>query len=159
MQYASDSMLYAIVPYVGAGPLKLGMTQADAYVILGEPELAMKDADGPVESVTLYWEGSGIQLIFDVKNDSLVSISFYSNIKNVELDGAIINWNKTKELYNYLVKSDCTAKEALGITVFFEKGISVDGFETNYINSKSLTVFAHGQFDPNDPVFKPLSVK
>ena len=135
------------------------MNGYDAYVILGAPELAMKDSDGPVESVTLYWEGSGIQLIFDVKNDSLVSISFYSNIENIELDGLILDWNETVEMYDYLVKNDASAKEAHGITVFFEKGISVDSFETDETSTKSLTVFAPGQFDPNAPYFKKVSVK
>ena len=159
MQYASDFMQFAIVPYVGAGPLKLGMTQADAYVILGEPELVRKDTDGPVELVTMYWQDNGLQLIFDVKDDSLVSISFYSNIQNVILDGQIIDWHNTKDLYSYLVKADRTAKKVFSITVFFEKGVSVGSLDTDDISTKSITVFAHGQFDPDDPDFEPVSVK
>lgn len=152
-------MEYVIVPYVAAGPLKFGMSQADACAVLGKPRLVLKNPDATVESVTLYWENNGIQLIFDVKDDSLVSISFYSNVQNVILDGKIIDWDNTKDLYSDLVKADRTAKKVFGITVFFEKGISVAGLETGDISTKSLTVFAHGQFDQNDPYFKPVSVK
>lgn len=145
---------YEIVPYVGVGSLKFGMSKFEAEMELGKPSLSQYDDDNGL--VTDYWNDNGLQLSFERGTDRLVLISLYSNIDNVGIGSVRIDWNKTNEVYKALLSADLSAKQTVGITVFFKYGLSVAGFLSENNGDKSLTAFAEGQWSPDDPMLKPV---
>lgn len=147
---------YEILPYVGVGLLKFGMSQLEAERVLGKPSLSQYDEDAGL--VTDYWNDNGLQLFFERGADRLVLISLYSNIDNIGIGSVCIDWDKTKEVYKALLSDDFSAKQTVGITIFFKYGLSVAGFLSENNGDKSLTVFAKGQWDPDDPLLRPVKI-
>lgn len=145
---------YEVTPYVGVGDLKFGMSPSIAEALLGKPKLS--DFDEDTGTTTQYWENNGLQLTFSENDNRLVSISMYSNINNIQLPGIPFNWANSKSTYDTLIKLDPSARQTVGITVFFKYGIAVTGFREDEDGSKSITAFDKGQWTQEDPYLKPL---
>lgn len=143
---------YAIFPYVGVGDLRFGMSQEEAASILGNPDITEEDVDA--ELTTHYWRDNGLQLSFDALSHKLILISLYSNIQNIRMGDREFDWHRTSEMYRELLKQDPSARQTVGITIFFKYGISIVGFLSDDLGGKSLTVFAKGQWSPDDPALK-----
>lgn len=73
---------YEILPYVGIGNLKFGISPSTAEVILGKPKFS--DFNTDTGTTTQYWENNGLQLEFSKDDENLISISMYSNINNIK---------------------------------------------------------------------------
>lgn len=146
---------YEILPYVGVGDLKFGISPSMAEVILGKPKLSYYDSD--TDTTTQYWNNNGLQLAFSKDDNALVSISMYSNIDNISLPGIRFEWNSSKSTYNSLTTLDPSAMKTVGITVFFKYGIAVSGLLGEENGDKSITAFSKGQWTPEDPYLKQLT--
>jgi len=133
---------YEIKPYIGVGPLNFEMSKKDVIAILGEPDFF--DTDDCTNILVGYWEENGLQLSFEAQTENLVSISLYSNIKNIQLGLLKLDWKKSQKFYQELIQKDSSVKKTAGITIFFDHGISVTGFMGDEDGNKSLSVFKNG---------------
>ncbi|MDX3933954.1 hypothetical protein [Stenotrophomonas sp.] len=147
-------MSYEILPYVGVGKLRFGMSPSMVATMIGEPQFSCYDTDAG--ATTQYWHGNGLQLTFLKCSNSLASISMYSNISNVSLPGIALDWSRSKSTYESLMHLDPSAMTTVGITVFFKYGIAVSGFQNEDGGGKSITAFSEGQWTPEDPFLKQV---
>lgn len=145
---------FNVVPYVGVGELKFGMSREDVSSILGPADLYQYDEDTGL--ITDYRYENGLQTLFVKESGRLVMVSLYSNVENVSVGETAINWGDARNIYEDLLVGDPSAKGAAGITVFFKYGVSVAGFHSNGNGDKSLTAFEVGQWRQDDPMLKPV---
>jgi len=96
---------WEIVPYTRVGKLQFGISQEEARNILGKEALIDFDKD----EIILYWRENALQLVFD--KDGLSIVSFYPYIENIFIEGKLLNWNKTKPLFKWLLKNDPSVKQ------------------------------------------------
>jgi len=127
-----------IVPYERVGKLTFGISPDEARSILGKEDLKDFDEDETI----LYWQENALQLVFDDKG--LSNVSFYPYIENIIIEEKLLNWNKTKPLFKWLLKNDPSVKKSLDIYVFFKFGIAVADFDHNENDQKSMSAFRKG---------------
>ena len=146
---------YEISPYVGVGELEFGISPFMVERVLSKPNFSYYDTD--TDTTTQYWNNNGLQLSFSKKNNTLTSISMYSNIRNITLPGIKFDWNTSNTTYNSLIKSDPSAMKTVGITVFFKYGIAVSGLSGEDNGNKSITAFTKGEWVSEDPYLERLT--
>jgi len=139
-----------IVPYTRVGVLEFGINQGKATNILGKESLIDFDENETI----LYWQENALQLVFD--NEGLSTVSFYPYIENIIIEEKLLNWNKTKPLFKWLLKNDPSVKKELSIYVFFRYGISVAYFDQHENNNKSMSVFRKGVWTIDDPLLQVI---
>lgn len=145
---------FEILPYVGVGPLRFGMTPDEVATVLGPPAFSVPDEDA---AVIVYYRGdNAIQTSHDARTNRLVLASFYFPVAGLRLYDHSLNWERSADWFEWLKQADSSARQKYGITVFFRFGISVAGFQGAENGQKSMTVFDRGQWCPDDPDFGPL---
>lgn len=145
---------YFITPYVGVDSLKFGMKRADVYTILGTPQHTKKSRFS--NELTDYWSDNGLQLTFSGIDGHLLEISLYPNLPNVELKEIKLFEEPGRQAYEKLCDSDGDPRETVGVTIFFKYGLATTGFLNEDDDQKSVTAFAAGRWDKNDPNLKPI---
>lgn len=138
-----------IMPYIGVGKIKFGMTRNEIYESIGYP--TRKKKPSPLNEFTEYWFENGLQLTFNYPSGALAEISIYPNIKNVTLNELSIFEEDGKAVYKSLCDYDGDPRETVGITVFFKLGLAITGFLDGDEDQKSITAFADGVWDKHDP--------
>lgn len=136
---------HIITPYVGVGPLKFGMTRADAHKILGAP-LSSKKSRFSDESKD-FWDENGLQLTFSGGDEKLLEISLYPNLPDVELNGLKLFTVPGADAFKALSALDTAPLTRAGTTIFLKLGLAVGGFLHSDESDKSVTAFAKGRWD------------
>ena len=145
---------FKIHPYIGVGTLRFGMRRDEVAFVLGSSDFSNLDLETQI--VTEYRRSNGLQTCFDQDTGKLVMVSFYSNIDGVSLNDVSLVWPNSKTFYEWMLETDCSAKTAFGISIFFKYGVSSAGLSGNEEGNKSITVFQKGQWDSNDPALKNI---
>lgn len=140
---------YRIYPYVGIGDLKFGMNRTEVAGVVGKPEV---EAVNKYSGVSIeYRLDSALQTAYDTSTGLLVLVSVYAPIAGVSLLQRYLDWDKSANWYEMLRKTDPSARQTVGISIFFQHGISTAGLEGVERSEKSVTVFASGQWLEDDP--------
>ncbi|WP_343742264.1 hypothetical protein [Herbaspirillum huttiense] len=136
---------HIIVPYVGVGPLKFGMTREEIYPILGAP-LSLKKCRFFDES-TEYWSENGLQLTFSDTDGGLVEIGLSPDLPNVQLNGLklfeVPGWQAFEALHDW----DNVPLITAGTTIFLKLGLAAGGFLNDDDADKAIAVFVNGRWD------------
>lgn len=152
---------WTIEPYVGAGPLKFGMSPADVAAILGPPEstseisasFALAGQDDMAEAfrdrTTEVRVGADRKTILpklDYVKGKLVSIDFSPSTRDLELNGTRLFKLKPKERIVQLIESSGTVFQSFNGYIFLDFGLSMASVE-NARSNPTICVFAKGDFD------------
>lgn len=151
----SDS--FDIKPYVGAGPLRFGMTRKQVEDVLGPPDKAKRTMFR--NETQEFRRQSGLQIVYSTSDETLVEISFYSN-QSVSFEGMDVFHTPGKNVIKRLAETDGKTLETVGILVFLHLGIAMTGFlQDEEPGQKSISVFAKGRWDSEIKDLKPLKMK
>jgi hypothetical protein len=146
---------YEIRPYVGVGDLKFGMSREDVHRTSGLADSTIDDEESG--TIIEYRHDNTLQAAYDRNTKRLVLVSMYSPLDGVRVGDRTLDWLHSEEWYNYLCMTDPTARQVVGISVFFKYGISTAGLLKLERGDKSVTAFAKGQWDEHDRAMKPLT--
>jgi hypothetical protein len=143
--------------YIGAGPLRFGMTRKQVEDVLGAPDKAKRTM---FRSETQeFRRQSGLQTVYSASDETLVEISFYAN-QSVSFEGMDIFHTPGKNMIRRLAEADGKPLETVGILVFLNLGIAMTGFlQDEEPGQKSISVFAKGRWDSEVEDLKPFKMK
>jgi hypothetical protein len=148
---------FHIQPYVGAGPLRFGMTRKQVEDVLGPPEKTKRILFRNEKQE--FRRQSGLQTVYSASDETLVEISFYAN-QSVSFDGMDIFHTPGKNMIKRLAEADSKPLETVGISVFLNLGIAMTGFlQDEEPGQKSISVFAKGRWDSEIEDLKPCKMK
>ena len=140
-------MRFTIVPYVGALPIKFGMSQAEVTELLGEPKLRSETFAGRLshnyENVVVGYSELG----------RVNHVAFLPG-SHVELEG-VDPFGPSG--FDKLVAIDGGAMEVSGAVVLPNLGIAADGFVTGDEGDKGVAVFVRGEYDNVRHRMKPFT--
>jgi hypothetical protein len=145
---------YTIHSFVGVGNLKFGMSRTQVHNELGLPIRSRKDRSS--SNITDFWIDNGLQLAFSSPEGQLREISLYSNISGVELANFKIFEPPSRETFGKLCELDGDPRVIVGIVVFLRLGITATGFLNEDGDDRSVTAFAPGVWQVNDPKLVPF---
>ena len=141
-------MTFDLKPFVGAGPVAFGMSPAEVDSLLGPPSRVLKNREGDRQE---YREG--LILTYAQADDGLADITLtppasalYEGRDLLALENPI----------SFLRAFDSTPLKAVGITVFFQLGISLTGFDLPADPQKGVGLFAKGSWDSLRHRLRPL---
>ena len=126
-----EQVTFNIDPYIGAGPIKFGMTKAQVAKILGKPEHSGKTYTGRTD------ERRGPIAIRYNKKGKVDEISFLDTV-SVTFDGQDL-FNSPKGLKFLETKEKPVS--SYGFKIFFSLGIAVTGISKKK-EEKTVSVFA-----------------
>jgi hypothetical protein len=140
---------YTIESFVGVGMLKFGMPRAQVHVLLGNPPRSRKSKFS--EGVTDFWNENGLQLAFSDSRGQLREIGLYPNLPKVELGSLNLFDRPGKEVLQKLCELDGSPRITVGVVVLLQLGIAVSGFLVEDGDERSVTAFARGVWQSNNP--------
>ena len=141
-------MTFDVKPYVGAGPVTLGMSSGDVSGLLGPPSRVLKNREGDRQE---YREG--LIVTYARADDRLADITLtppafalYEGRDLLALENPI----------SFLRAFDSAPLEAVGIIVFLQLGISLTGFDSPGDPQRSVGLFAKGTWESLRDRLRPL---
>lgn len=143
---------FEITPYVGVGDLKFGMTRENIHGILGKPSSKKKSRFSFEE--TDYWMDNKLQLTFSDAVGTLVEVSLYPGIEDIQLNGIKVFEEPGPSVYSNFCKLDSAVRQTVGVTIFFTYGVAMTGFLNTDDDQKSITAFSTDRWNINDPELK-----
>jgi hypothetical protein len=145
---------FVIDPYVGAGPVRLGMTRGQVQTILGTPDRTKSSRFNA--KVIDHWVGEDITVIFSDTAGVALEIGFGSEQAAAEVNGIKIFDKDGPSAYKDLCAADGNPRSDAGFTVLFQLGITLDGFLHTDQDQRAVTVFVKGTWDENDSALRPV---
>jgi len=136
---------HIVISYVGVGPLRFGMTRDEVHQLIGNP-LSI-DKSGGSEELTEYWSNNGLQLTYSEMDETLLEISLYPNLQNVQLNGLNLFEVPGTHAFKLLHDWDNAPLTIFGVSIFLKLGLAVNGFLHDDDGAKSVTAFAKGRWD------------
>ncbi|MGC4244194.1 MAG: hypothetical protein QM686_18460 [Herbaspirillum sp.] len=131
--------------YVGVGPLRFGMTRDEVHQLIGNP-LSI-DKSGGSEELTEYWSNNGLQLTYSEMDETLLEISLYPNLQNVQLNGLNLFEVPGTHAFKLLHDWDNAPLRIFSVSIFLKLGLAVNGFLHDDDGAKSVTAFAKGRWN------------
>jgi len=136
---------HIIMSYVGVGPLRFGMTRDEVHQLIGNPLTI--DKSGGSEELTEYWSDNGLQLTYSEMDETLLEISLYPNLQNVQLNGLNLFEVPGTQAFKLLHDWDNAPLTIVGVSIFLKLGLAVNGFFHDDDGAKSVTAFAKGRWN------------
>jgi hypothetical protein len=138
-------LTFDVKPFVGALPIRFGMSRLEVHRILGNPESSYPiwDKSGTSE----YWLEFRICVGFDLVGQVMhVGFTRPDCFSMVLFDATV--WSlEVADPNPVLLQFDGSPVEDLGILVFTNIGIATTGFHDDDEHQRALTVFPHGAYD------------
>jgi hypothetical protein len=138
------SMEFEIVPFVGVGALRFGMTAKDVIVILGEAASNSKSYLG--NKVEFRPETNDLLVTYD-DNGLAIDFGFFPSERELSFKENKIFQMKGLDTLKEMLKYDSNPYEHLGIIYFLNLGIRLSGFHDDDFSQKSVTVSKKGRLD------------
>lgn len=142
---ALQNQPFEIIPYIGALPLRFGMTTEDAHSLLGTPQntSTIWDKTGFSHS----WADPNLNIGFSNEN-ALNHVGFIPRGCCVSLKGTCI-WTREScvDPNPILLRFDPHPRECYGFLVYHEIGITTTGFHDDDPSQHSLCIFTRGAYD------------
>jgi hypothetical protein len=148
-------MRFEIVPYIGALPIKFGMTEEEIVALLGEPKFRSKTFTGGM--CFDYFTGNTKFGHFNIgfAKDGRVDHVGFSPGSDVVIDQLNVF---APGSFEALVKRDGHAMEVAGMIILLNFGITMGGFHDDYEEEKGVTVFVRGAHDDVRSRMKPFEL-
>lgn len=141
---------FEIVPFVGAEPLRFGMTPGDAHALLGEPRSSSLNRRGELDE-----DYPELSTGYSKADGTLVELGFVS-LASVVFRGIDV-FNDAQAL-SVLTRADGGPLEGLDFIVFPSLGIALADFFSEQESDRAITVFARGRWTDLKG-FKPFVLK
>lgn len=116
---------FDLQPYLGAGPLRLGMSRIQVEDVLGPPDKTKRTVFR--NETQEFRRESGLQTVYSAPGEALVEISFYGN-QSVAFEDLDIFHTQGTNVIKRLAEADGKSLETVGILVFLNLGITLTGF-------------------------------
>jgi len=148
------NIAFNIEPFVGAHPIRFGMSRAEVHQLLGEPESSQAVWGG--SGTTDFWNESRISVGYDT--DGIVNhVGFVPGGCELQLLNAPLwSLDMQPDPNPELMRRDMTPVESVGILYFRDLGISTTGYHDDDENQRALSVMPHGAWDVVDsPCVEP----
>ena len=128
---------FTIKPYVGAGPLRFGMTAPEVESAIGPPMQRSTNFRG---ETTYDYDSFNVGFT----NDGIVCHIGFVLGSDVEFDGKPLF---SRESFEQLLTVDGNPQEVVGFVVLLKLGIAFTGFHDKDESQKAVTVFSKGTYD------------
>ena len=137
-----------LIPYVGVGSIRFGMTPEKVAAVLGKPDSTTTSGRGELEE-----HRSEMTLRYDSEGNELVEISLYPD-SGLNLDGE--NLYGSTDLTRYLLSKDPNPVECFGFLLFLKLGIATTGFHDEDEDQEAISIFKKGLWDSMRDNFTPF---
>jgi hypothetical protein len=142
-------MPYEILPYVGVGALRFGMTPPQVRQILGAPRFSRRDAHRLREMYGLGGPALTFRAVEGSEEAELAEIGFAKAATDVVYRGTNLFAGKRPAVISMLCSEDPEPRDVTGTLVFPRLGITLTGFHSGPEQSMAVTAFARGIWDTN----------
>jgi hypothetical protein len=142
---------WEIVPYVGVGPLKFGMTADQVEQILGPPGRVRVNGDRRRES-----RARGMPVIHYVAGVAS-EIEVFREMRNLGLGGIRLFSEPGRDVLKKLEAANGGALESVGCVLFENLGIATGRLDIDVPEDHTVCAFRRGVWDGKLEGFEPLS--
>lgn len=140
---------FNIRPFLGIGPLVLGMLPGDVHRILGEPRSASKSRSGERSDSYAHLTAS-----YAKDTEKLVELGMGSQF-DVQFQG--VSLFSDPRALDVLFAADSGALESAGFIVFPSIGVALGDFDSDQESDRVVSIFQRGRWDAMKGM-KPYSV-
>ena len=144
---------FEILPLLGVGPLRFGMSPAEVAAQLGPPDISRRTM------LKKLGESRGwIATMYEKETDRLTEVGFSRFVENLTYGGANIFKDPDRSVLQKLCKEDGEPYQAYGFVVLLNLGITLTGFHDGNEDQKACTVFARGTWGIEKDGLKPFKL-
>jgi hypothetical protein len=144
---------FEILPHVGVGPLRFGMTPAEVAAQLGPPEISRRNMLKKLN------ESRGwIAAMYEKDTDRLKEVGFSRFFENLTYSGMNIFKDPDQTVLKRLCDEDGNPCQTLGFIVLLNLGITLTGFHDGNEDQKACTVFSKGTWEIEKDELKPFKL-
>ncbi len=105
-----------------------------------------------------YWDSEGLVVTLSGQGGAILSIGFGSQQNTASIRKRRFFDRPGDEVYRELCRLDGAPRYNVGLTVLFNLGIMVGGFEVTDQDERTVCAFARGVFKEDDPELRPIKV-
>jgi hypothetical protein len=145
-------MDWEIMPFVGIGPIKFGMTVDQVSTILGKTDDADSYRDGHLREIR-----DVDQPIITYQDNQTAEIEAFYDMKDVSFEGNYIFRDDPLKVLRYLEGRNNGVLEHLGTLLFNNLGIALGRIDESVVEEHNLSIYRKGAWDERIGNFKPIS--
>lgn len=138
-----------ILPYVGVGALRFGMTPPQTRQILGAPRFSRRDAHRLREMYGVGGPALTFKAVAGSEETELAEIGFAKAATDIVYRGTNLFAGNRSAIITMLYSEDPEPRKVSGTLVFPRPGITLTGFHSGPEESMAVTAFAPGIWDTN----------
>jgi hypothetical protein len=142
-------MKLEVLPLVGVGPVRFGMSPAEVAAVLGGASRTRTTSLGEAEEVR-----DGITVRYDKATHGVVEIAIDTGISLTLGATPILEGDAPIAA---LLQRSRDVVECLGFLLFLDLGIAVTGFHDGDEEQRAVTLFAAGRWDGERADFTPFT--
>jgi hypothetical protein len=139
------TVAFDIEPFVGAHPIRFGMSRMEVHQLLGQPESSQTvwDGNGTID----YWNGSLVNIGYDL-TEMVNHIGFAPGGCELRLLDSLL-WTTVNQPdpNPELLRRDADSVESVGILYFRDLGISTTGYHDDDVSQRAIAVSPRGAWD------------
>lgn len=140
-------------PYLGAAPLRFGISISDACAILGEPNFVQVNTAGP-EGRELAFDD--MRLAFDA-HDRLYQIGLDRSFNGTLLYNGI-DILRDSDALKLLSEIDEKPHAWVGFIMLMKLGLKLGGYHEEADEGRTVSLFNRGRYDSKVSRFKPFVI-
>lgn len=144
-------MEWEIIPFVGMGPIRFGMSPADVANLVGVPETTDNRPNGIRE-----FRAVDVPIVA-YENGAVTEIEAFYDVKNVTFRGRNIFEENGLAILQFLERENGGASLDVGIVMFERIGITAGRLDEAVSGDHSITAFAKGLWDDSLEDFEAKS--
>ena len=149
---SSLKLRFQIESFVGAHPLKLGMTEEQIVSIIGPPKTRGPNYFGHL-SLSYFEPGLDVNVGID-KDSGLITHLGFGKLCSVWYGD--LDLFGDPEAWKQLVRLSADCNEWVGFLLLCDLGIQLSGFHDNDSSQLAVCVFPKGAYDDNRDGFRPF---
>jgi hypothetical protein len=140
------NMGFEIIPFVGVGELRFGMTPTEIADILGVP-LSKDVGRNYYEERVEYRSCADVVVSYDKNSNTAAEFGFGQTIRELSYMKQKIFLMPELDALRLLIDRDSNPYESVGFVIFPNLGISMTGFHDNDPDEKAVSVSEKGRLD------------
>lgn len=144
-------MTWEILPYVGMGPVKFGMTPEEVASLLGPP-ISVR-----TKNIRRNEQRQRNTPIVRFRNGHVSEIEAYYDVPNVTLNGVDIFKDNPVKVLQFLEERNGGCLEDVGILLFINLGVSMGRIDKDVKENHSICAFVKGMWVDAVPDMKKIS--
>jgi hypothetical protein len=141
---------FTLEPYVGATPVRFGMTASEVKQVLGPPSQVSSNYLGEQEE-----SRDGVKIRYSKEDQTVVELSFLPTV-NLIFDSK--NLFQQTDPIRIIVGFDPDPYEWVGFVIFLALGVTITGYHDSDLAQRSITVFSRGRWDAYRTQFAKFSI-